>query len=160
MVTAGTLRKAPIFSTDTKRETVCDAILGLAGNYSLRVQAWAVMSNHYHAVISFEEADENLSLAGFLRHLHREIGVKVNTIDGTQGRAVMYQFWDTRLTFEKSWLARLNYVHQNPVHHGVAAVASEYRWCSARWFESNAAPAFVKSVRSFKIDRVRVVDDF
>jgi len=29
-----------------------------------------------------------------------------------------YEFWDTHLTFEKSWLARLNYVHQNPVKHG------------------------------------------
>src|SRR5258708_38641035 len=25
---------------------------------------------------------------------------------------MMYEFWDTHLTFEKSWLARLNYVHQ------------------------------------------------
>jgi putative transposase len=37
----------------------------------------------------------------------------------------MYEFWDTHLTFEKSWLARLHYVHHNPVHHGLAAVASD-----------------------------------
>jgi putative transposase len=160
MVTAGTLHKVPIFSTTAKRDAVCETIFGLVKDYTLHLQAWAVMSNHYHAVISFEDADESLSLAGFLRHLHREIALRGNAIDGTLGRTVMYQFWDTRLTFEKSWLARLNYVHQNPVHHGVVGVASEYPWCSARWFETNAAPAFVKSVRSFKTDRIRVVDDF
>jgi putative transposase len=37
----------------------------------------------------------------------------------------MYEFWDTRLTFEKSWFARLNYVHQNPVKHGLVPVANQ-----------------------------------
>jgi len=31
-------------------------------------------------------------------------------------------FWDTRLTFEKSWLARLKYVHHNPLYHGLVAL--------------------------------------
>jgi hypothetical protein len=53
----------------------------------------------------------------------------------------------------------LHYVHHNPVHHGLAAVASEYEWCSARWFETNARPAFVQSY-SFKIDKIKVPDDF
>jgi len=38
----------------------------------------------------------------------------------------MYEFWDTRLTFEKSWLARLNYVHQNAVKHELVSIANEY----------------------------------
>ena len=35
----------------------------------------------------------------------------------------------------KSYLARLNYVHQNPVKHGLVRVANQYRWCSAAWLE-------------------------
>jgi putative transposase len=70
----------------------------------------------------------------------------------------MYEFWDTRLTFEKSWFARLNYVHQNPVKHGLVPVANQYPWCSASWFETNARSGFVKSVYPFKIDRINVPD--
>jgi len=92
--------------------------------------------------------------------LHREVGVQLNKIDNSRARRVMYEFWDTRLTFEKSWLARLKYVHYKPVHHGLVAMASDYEWCSARWFETNARPAFVQSVYSFKIDKVKVPDDF
>ena len=44
--------------------------------------------------------------------------------------------WDRELTFEKSYLARLNYVHHNPVHHKLVPVTGEYAWCSARWFET------------------------
>jgi len=64
------------------------------------------------------------------------------------------------LTFERSWLARLNYVHQNPVKHGVVPVANQYPWCSAAWFERTASPAQVKTIYSFKTDRVNVYDDF
>jgi hypothetical protein len=43
--------------------------------------------------------------------------MRLNQIHATSSRRVMYEFWDTHLTFEKSWLARLNCVHQNPVKH-------------------------------------------
>jgi putative transposase len=124
----------------------------------LSLHAWAFLANHYHLVVGFEEA--TVPHRVFLRHFHREIAVRFNELDSTSGRKVIYQFWDTELTFEKSYLARLNYVHQNPVHHGLVPVARDYAWCSARWFETNARPAFVRSVYSFRTDRVKVADDF
>jgi len=69
-------------------------------------------------------------------------------------------FWDTRLTFEKSYLARLNYVHQNPVKHGLVAVANQYPWCSAGWFERVARPAQVKTIYAFKTDKLNVYDEY
>ncbi|MDQ2918768.1 MAG: hypothetical protein M3R10_02680, partial [Verrucomicrobiota bacterium] len=70
------------------------------------------------------------------------------------------QFWDTELTFEKSYFARLHYVHYNAVHHRLVAVATDYPWCSARWFESNASDAFVRTIYSFKIDMLNLPDEF
>jgi len=46
------------------------------------------------------------------------------------------------------------------VKHGLVAVANQYRWCSAAWFEQVASPAQVKTIYSFKTDRVNVIDDF
>jgi putative transposase len=84
----------------------------------------------------------------------------VNKLDGAAGRAVWYRCWDTRLTYEKSYLARLAYVHTNPVKHGLVADAREYRWCSAAWFAEKSERAFYETVMSFKTDRVNVYDDF
>ena len=61
---------------------------------------------------------------------------------------------------EKSYLARLRYVHQNAVRHGLVLVANQYPWCSARWFERSATPAQVKTIYNFKIDRLQVYDDY
>jgi len=158
MITAATLYRKPLFDSSAKLDLLRDTTFELAKSYALLLQAWAFFANHYHVVISFENT--TTAHGEFVRHLHRELAIRLNRIDDTPSRRVMYEFWDTHLSFEKSWLARLNYVHQNPVKHGVVPVANQYPWCSAPWFETNAQTAFVKSVYSFKSDRISVPDDF
>lgn len=123
-----------------------------------RLEAWAVFSNHYHFVAHAEP--EALSLETVIKRLHGRTAVELNEFDGAHERPVWHNYWDTRLTFEKSYLARLNYVHQNAVRHGLVPVASQYRWCSAAWFEHNATRAQVRTVYSFRTDKVKVHDDF
>ncbi len=81
-------------------------------------------------------------------------------MDQVPGRQVWHNFWETRLTFEKSYFARLNYTHHNAVKHGLVRVANQYPWCSAGWFERTATPVEVKTIYGFKTDRLQVGDDF
>lgn len=95
-----------------------------------------------------------------LGKLHEKTATWVNRLDSAQGRQVWFNFRETKLTFEKSYLARLNYVHQNPVKHGLVSRAHQYPWCSASWFERTARPAQVKAIYGFKIDRLNIYDDY
>jgi putative transposase len=95
-----------------------------------------------------------------LGKLHEKTAKWTNRLDQTAGRKVWHNFWETKLTYEKSYLARLNYVHQNPVKHGLVLVANQYPWCSASWFERVARQAQVKTIYALKIDKVRVFDEF
>jgi REP-associated tyrosine transposase len=74
--------------------------------------------------------------------------------------AKLFQYWETHLTFQRSYFARLSYVHQNPVRHGLVRTASQYPWCSAGWFERKASPAFFKTIMGFLIDKLEIPDDF
>ncbi len=65
-----------------------------------------------------------------------------------------------RLTYENSYVARLNYVPQNPVRHGLVRIANQYPWYSAAWFERTARAAQVETIYAFKIDQLRVYDEF
>jgi putative transposase len=84
----------------------------------------------------------------------------LNCLDATPGRKVWYNYWESVITYDASYFARLNYVHQNPVKHGLAAVASQYRWCSAAWFERQSTAAQVAKIYHFKTDKLNVQDDF
>jgi len=92
--------------------------------------------------------------------LHAKTAEWVNQLDKTTGRQVWFNFRETRLTNQRSYLARLNYVHQNAVKHGLVMVANQYPFCSAAWFERTASPAKVKSIYLFKTDRISVADEF
>jgi putative transposase len=92
--------------------------------------------------------------------LHARTAGWINRLDNEPERKVWHNFWDTKLTYQKSYLARLNYVHQNAVKHDLVHVANHYKWCSARWLEQIASPAMVRSIYRFKIDQISVRDGF
>jgi len=158
MVTAGTHHKEHFFRGDDHLDLLESSLLHHAKQYGWQLEAWAVFSNHYHFVGRPPVNAE--SLKQFVTHLHADSARAANKLDGVPSRKVWHNFWDTRLTFERSYLARLNYVHHNAVHHGLAPVANQYRWCSATWFERTCTPSAVKTIYSLKIDQLKVPDDF
>ena len=158
MVTAGTYQKFHHLDTAQRRDFFLDTLFSCAGEFGWALQAWAVLTNHYHFIAV--SPNEPHTLKRFIGKLHMTTAKQLNKWDGQAGRKVWYQFWDSHITFERSYLARLNYVHHNPAHHAVVGRAEDYPWCSAAWFTRNATPAFVATVNSFKTDKLEVQDDF
>ena len=158
MITAATLHKQHLFSTPAKLDLLQRELLSLAKKYEWHLHAWAIFPNHYHFVA--RSTNETPQLGEFLSHLHTSTASELNRQDQASARKVWYNFWDSKITFERSYLARLSYVHRNPVKHGLVMVANQYRWCSAAWFERTSAPAMVKTIYSFRIDRLNIADDY
>lgn len=158
MVTAATYQKEHLFRSDQRLSLLQRSLFELAAQYGWSLQAWAVFSNHYHFVAHAPE--QAGTLRSMMRHLHSVLAREINAEDKTPGRKVWFQYWDTLLSFESSYLARLNYVHNNPVKHGIVQDSRMYRWCSARWFEERTEGAFREAVLTTRMDRVNVVDDF
>jgi len=159
MVTAGTYRKLHHFRNVTRLGVLQRGLLKLAADSGWQVEAWAVFSNHYH-FIAHSPPEGAKSLPAIIRELHASTARWINRLDAAGGRKVWHNYWETRLTYEGAYLARLNYVHQNAVHHGVVPVANQYPWCSAVWFERVAAPAQVETIYQFKTDRLNVFDEW
>jgi putative transposase len=160
-VTAGTYLKAHHFRTPRRLEVLQRGLLVVTRDFCWELEAWAVFSNHYHFIAHSQSDSGNASsLSQMLGVLHTRTAGWLNRLDKTPGRKVWHNFWDTRLTYQKSYLARLNYVHQNAVKHRLVPLANQYRWCSATWFEGVASPGMVQSIYRFKTDALSVSDDF
>jgi putative transposase len=157
-VTAATYLKKPTFSGPQRLEYLCDRLLDLAEKYEWQLQAWAVFPNHYHFVAL--SPSQAASLTSLSRHLHSLTTIQANRWDGTGGRKVWFQYWETNLTYPESYFARLSYVHRNVVHHRIVREGSLYPWCSAGWFQRQATTSFYKQIMQMKIDRVHVEDEF
>ncbi|MDO8752376.1 MAG: transposase [Anaerolineales bacterium] len=158
MVTGAILHKQHILSENAKKEFFLKTLLEKAERLGWAMQAWAVLSNHYHFVA---QAPENaLTLEKLIKQTHSITAIEVNRLDATSGRQVWFNYWDTCITYEKSYLARLHYVHHNPVKHGVVEDAMDYPYCSYRWFMENGDESLREHVFNQPIDKVNIVDDF
>jgi len=117
MVTCGTYRKRSILNDDKRLDLFLEQLFRISAEFKWYLQAWAILSNHYHIIAI--SPDDPKSLRAFLSKLHSETGRGLNQLESTPGRRVWYQYYDTRITYQRSYLARLKYVHNNPVHHGI-----------------------------------------
>ena len=151
-VTSGTYKKQHFLRG--RLSNFQDLFFQVAKTHGIELRAWAFFTNHYHFI------GAGSTLREFIARLHTVSALDLNRTDATPGRKVWYQFWDKQLTFHRSYLARLKYVHENAVHHKLVMNAENYRWCSAGWFREHAGPALANAVRSFPIDQLRVPDDF
>jgi putative transposase len=147
MLTAGTYGKRPFFHGADRLRYLCEMLQAVAKEHNWQLEAWAVFPNHYHFVgispapgaagaeysdVSKGRGDPALgkeSLVEFLKHLHSVTAIKANRWDQTAGRQTWFQYWDSEVTFQKAYLARLSYVHKNAVHHGLVREPSLYPWC-------------------------------
>ena len=158
IVTAGSYQKLSYWNTPAKRNHFLEEFFRLAQQYQWSIEAWALMDNHYHFVA--QAPDDSNTLTSMIRDLHAKTALWLNQQDKCVGRKVWFQYWDTCLTYEKSYLARLNYVHNNAVKHGLVERAEEYPWCSMGWFVRQAKASFRRTVLSIKSDCINIEDDF
>jgi putative transposase len=160
-VTVGTYLKQHHFRGAERLRVLQRGLLTVCQDFGWQIEAWAVFSNHYHFVAHSPPTEESAqSLSLMLGQLHEKLAKWINKRDGKPSRQVWHNFRETRLTYEKSYLARLKYTHHNAVHHRLVPVASQYPWCSAAWFERTATPAQVKTIYSFKTDALNVYDEY
>jgi len=158
IITAATYQKLPHFRSASRLQFLRDSLLDLAQNNHWHLQAWAIFPNHYHFIAIFPTTP--IKVSSPIRELHSWTAKEMNQRDATPGRRIWFQFWDSHLTFQRSYLARLNYVHTNPVHHGLVREPTNYPWCSAAWFQQESRPSFYKSVMSFPTNKLTIPDNF
>ncbi len=157
MITAGTYKKKHIFKRAEDKDYLYNLLLDLIHEYDFSLKAWALFSNHYHVLIRVSQAE---MIKSFIKRFHSISGKYINEKEKQKGRKVWYQYWDTHITYERSYLARIKYINRNPEHHGIVKRAEDYRWCSALWFFEKSHRSFYLTVENLKIDQVRVIDEF
>ena len=157
-VTSSTLHKQRLFDSDEKLDLLLDHLLDKTREFGWELRAWAIFQNHYHFVAYNPQAEPDLMK--MLSKLHGQSSRDLNRMDGKVGRVVWYRSWPLKLTYERSYYARMGYVMHNPVKHGIVRAANLYRWCSAGWFEAQADRVLYETVRSFKFDAISIDDDY
>ena len=87
-ITAGTLHKQHFFRTHAALDALEELLFSSAAEERCDLQAWCLLSNHYHLVVQVEDG---ASLQSFLRRFHSVSAKALNMRDGAKGRQVWLQ---------------------------------------------------------------------
>ena len=158
IVTAATHEKEPYFNTPDKRTLLLRTLIAEGEKDGWLLEAWAVLPNHYHFVA--QSPDDSATLSKLIQAVHSKTAIALNRLDQTPGRKIWYQYWDTCIADDHAHRARLHYVHENPVKHGLTEDASTYVWCSMRWFQETAEDEYRHQILTATLKSGSIPDDF
>jgi putative transposase len=123
-ITAVNFEHKPIMENPVRRTEIETRLLDELRNFDVDVNAWVILPNHYHLLVSVPHLD---FLSAGLKQIHGTIAREWNLQDGlTHRRRVWYKFRDRLIRDEPHYYCALNYIHMNPVKHGY--VQDPYQW--------------------------------
>lgn len=121
LLTAACYEHKPIMQIGERRQQLQQTMLGLAPEFDLPIHAWVVLNNHYHLLAEVLCAD---TLSKFFQKLHGGLAFLWNGEDNARSRQVWFRYSDRHIRNERHYYTAINYLHYNPVKHGL--VVSPY----------------------------------
>ena len=150
-VTVVTHRRRPILARSMARAWLRQSIREVRKVRPFAIRAMVLLPEHWHAIIELPQGDDNLSgringikrgfttryLAGGGREAPVSAGAARKRSRGVwQGR-----FWDHALRDAGDFKMHLDYIHANPVKHGLVARPGDWKWSSfARYVRAGEYP--------------------
>jgi putative transposase len=129
-ITAATYKKIHYFKSDESKQIILDSILDTFSKFNWIIENWVILDNHYHLMADVKDNPNDLSR--IIKNIHRftAIQIKKNNPQAKQAEKIWYNYWDTCITYEKSYLARINYIWHNPVKHGYVENPEDWKFGS------------------------------
>jgi putative transposase len=115
------------FSED-RIQAFCTVLLETLVSSGASVNAWCVLPNHYHALVTSHTILKALAALG---KMHGRFSYEWNKVETTKGRQVWCRAVERYMRSDKHFWATFNYIHHNPVRHGYAAKWQEWPFSSA-----------------------------
>ncbi|VUX46674.1 conserved hypothetical protein [Candidatus Defluviicoccus seviourii] len=109
-----------------------DAVRRVRRSRPFTIDAWAVLPDHLHCVWTLPPGDDNFSTRWrliktfFVRGLPRT--ERLSRVRRASGERGIWQrrFWEHAIRDDEDYAAHMDYVHFNPVKHGLAASPADW----------------------------------
>ena len=145
----------PLLASDPWRQLLCTSIRTALAAHSFRLVAFVLMPEHVHLLVYPTVSEPKIDK--FLFALKRPFSFQIKRLLMASGSDLVdqltirerpgkttFRFWqegpgyDRNFSGERATLQAIDYIHQNPVRRGLVRCAREWKWSSARWYESEA----------------------
>ncbi len=139
--TVVTHRRIPIFTNETRVAVLREAFRAVMLKRPFLIDAIVVLPDHIHCVWRLPECDADYS--GRWREIKKHASARIDRRINDRGERPVWQrrFWEHLIRDEQDWRNHMDYVHYNPVKHGLVGRPGDWLWSSFRgavakgWYE-------------------------
>jgi putative transposase len=138
--TVVTFDRLPILTEERCRKILHDAWLDVKGRFPFHTVAVCLLPDHLHCIWSLPEGDADYPLRWreikrlFTKRYLVEVGPggARNAARQKKGEAAIWQrrYWEHMVRDEEDKRRHVDYMHYNPVKHGLVERAADWEWSS------------------------------
>jgi putative transposase len=142
--TVVTYRRLPILTNPVSRNLLRLAWTNTMERYPFTTDAVCLLPDHLHCIWTLPQGDTNYSIRwGEIKRIYSKAylqkigkGESRNESRRKRGEAAIWQrrFWEHTIRDESDLNVHLDYIHYNPVKHGLAKNVSDWPWSSFHRF--------------------------
>lgn len=144
--------RRPILTDATIRAALRRAICEVRAEMPFRIDGWVLLPDHMHVIWTLPEGDADYStrwkrIKGKVTHECGNAYLQPDYLSDrhrTEGSATLWQkrFWEHLLRNEGDFSRHLDYLHGNPLKHGLVDRVGDWPWSSFhRWLKQGEYPA-------------------
>jgi putative transposase len=123
-VTSHIQNKEFLLDSDFKCDKLMLKIFVFAWENGIKLFAWAVLRDHYHLLFRNREGSE---ISKYIGDIHRGFSFEINQLEGKKGRRRWSNYWDWCVRDEGDYWRHFNYIHNNPIKHGLVRDVSSLK---------------------------------
>ncbi len=128
-------------------------------HFGWAIEDWVLLDNHYHIMADAPENAESLSSVINNFHKFSSIWIKKHIFQSDLIDKLWHNYWDTCITYERSYFARINYIWFNPVKHEYVSDAALWKFGS--FYQRAKNWKNVEGiVEQYQYDDLNIRDDF
>ena len=148
--TVVTEQRQPVFASPETVDILRQAFRTVRSSRPFEVAAMVVLPDHVHAVWTLPPDDADFAIrwrlikTWFTKHCDPSLRPPPGRRRGARGEQAVWQhrYWEHALRDEADWRRHVDYIHFNPVKHGLAASARDWPYSSFnRYVEAGYYPA-------------------
>ncbi len=129
-----TYQRSPIFEEAKNVEILKISINKIRKKFPFSLDAIVILPDHLHCLMKLPENDNDFSTR--LRLIKRDFSKKINAAINQRNEKTVWQrrFWEHLIRDEDDWRKHMDYIHYNPVKHGLVKSASDWPHSSFHYY--------------------------